>query len=65
MQTTNPDQQRPPDGDLVAEIRRRLIQIHVALAPATDDDREIRRLTLHRVTDLLDDIAPREPSRQA
>ncbi len=61
MQVTNSDQQQPPlDGDLLAELRRRLIQIHVALASATDDDREIRRATLRRVTDLLNDIAPRD-----
>jgi hypothetical protein len=43
-------------------IRRRLIQIHVALASATDDDREIRRSTLRRVMDLLNDIGPPELS---
>ena len=63
MQTTNSEQQPLPiDGDLLAEIRRRLIQIHVALASTTDDDREIRRSTLRRVMDLLNDIAPREQS---
>jgi hypothetical protein len=50
------------EGDLIAAIRRRLIQIHIALASATDDDREIRRSTLRRVMDLLNDIAPRDPS---
>lgn len=65
VQPTN--QNRLPsrvEGELVAEIRRRLIQIHVALASATDDDREIRRSTLHRVMDLLNDIAPRDPNPQ-
>jgi len=49
-----------PDGRVGAEVRRRLIQIHVALASATDDDLEIRRATLRRVTDLLNDIAPHD-----
>jgi hypothetical protein len=65
VQPTN--QNRLPshvEGELVAEIRRRLIQIHVALASATDDDREIRRSTLRRVMDLLNDIAPRDPNPQ-
>jgi hypothetical protein len=61
------DSDRQPlslDGDPLAEIRRRLIQIHVALASATDDDREIRRTTLRRVMDLLNDIAPRDPGAE-
>lgn len=61
MQMKNSDQQPVLDGDLLAEIRRRLIQIHVALASATDDDREIRRSTMRRVMELLNDIAPRDP----
>ena len=65
VQPTNQD--RLPsrvEGELVAEIRKRLIQIHVALASATDDDREIRHSTLRRVMDLLNDIAPRDSNPQ-
>ena len=62
MPKTNPEKQQTLlEDDVIAEIRRRLVQIHVALASATDDDREIRRSTLHRVMDLLNDISPREP----
>jgi hypothetical protein len=56
QQTTDPH--APPHADPLDEVRRRLIQIHMALASATDDDREIRRATMHRVMTLLNDIAP-------
>ena len=55
-QTT--DQQSHTEADILDEVRRRLVQIHMALASATDNDREIRRITMRRVMDLLNDIAP-------
>ena len=60
MDVTN-RQTRPPavpgsESEMLDEVYRRLVQIHYANAEATNDDREIRRWTLHELMALIREV---------
>ena len=42
--------------DPLAEVHRRLVAIHYALAAATDEDRDVRGWSVHKLMELIRDV---------
>jgi hypothetical protein len=64
-QQTEPAAAPMSESEMLDEVHRRLVQIHYANAEATNDDKEIRRWTLHELMALIREVGALRRELQA